>query len=174
MMNIGDQVKAQAIQNTVKEKERQKKSYDAKHQPLRFKARKGGKLEGARSGPHSISRVLAKGLYKLQTKTVLCWKHHLTAQGWRSSIIRYSDTQTRELLQTCLRNLVHKEDKNTKSPWKRLKYHPKQRSPRRQLYQWITKHFKEAIYEHWSLARYTTVPNIFIYCFWRICPNSPH
>ena len=37
MMNICDQVKAQAKQNIDKAQERQKKSYDAKHQPLRFK-----------------------------------------------------------------------------------------------------------------------------------------
>ena len=47
MMNIRDQVKAQAMQNTDKAQQRQKKSYDVKHQPLRFKASKGGKLEGA-------------------------------------------------------------------------------------------------------------------------------
>ena len=46
-MNIRDQVKAQAMQNTDKAQQRQKKSYDVKHQPLRFKASKGGKLEGA-------------------------------------------------------------------------------------------------------------------------------
>ena len=37
MMNICDQVKAQAKQNIDKAQERQKKSYDAKHQPLKFK-----------------------------------------------------------------------------------------------------------------------------------------
>ena len=68
MMNIRDQVKAQAMQNTDKAQQRQKKSYDVEHQPLRFKASKGGKLEGAWSGPFSINRVLAKGLYKLRNE----------------------------------------------------------------------------------------------------------
>ena len=58
MMNIRDQMKAQGMQNIDKAQERQKKSYDAKHQSLRFKegktlllrnlqneARKGGKRE---------------------------------------------------------------------------------------------------------------------------------
>ena len=45
-----------------------KRTYDVKHQPLRFKASKGGKLEGAWSGPFSINRVLAKGLYKLRNE----------------------------------------------------------------------------------------------------------
>ena len=67
-MNIRDQVKAQAMQNTDKAQQRQKKSYDVKHQPLRFKASKGGKLEGAWSGPFSINRVLAKGLYMLRNE----------------------------------------------------------------------------------------------------------
>ena len=53
-------MKAQAMQNIDKAQERQKKSHDAKHQPLRFKegdtvllrnlrneVRKGGKLERA-------------------------------------------------------------------------------------------------------------------------------
>ena len=37
MMNIRDQVKALAMQKTAKAQKRQKKSYDAKHQPLRSK-----------------------------------------------------------------------------------------------------------------------------------------
>ena len=36
-MSIRNQVKAQAIQNIEKAQEPQKKSYDAKHQPLKFK-----------------------------------------------------------------------------------------------------------------------------------------
>ena len=72
-------MKAQAIQNIEKAQERQKKSYDAKHQPLKFKegdtvllknlrneARKGGKLERAWSGPYTISKVLPNGLHKLR------------------------------------------------------------------------------------------------------------
>ena len=94
MTNIRDQVKVQAIKNIEKAQELQKKSYDAKQQPLRFKegdivlprnlrneAIKGGKLERAWSGPYTISKVLPKGLYNLRNeKTVLSWKHHLTAQ----------------------------------------------------------------------------------------------
>ena len=79
MMSIRNQVKAQAIQNIEKAQERQKKSYNAKHQPLKFKegdtvllknvrneARKGVKLERAWSGPYTISKVLPKGLHKLR------------------------------------------------------------------------------------------------------------
>lgn len=79
MMSIRNQVKAQAIQNIEKAQERQKKSYDAKHQPIKFKesdtvllknlrneARKGGKLERVWSGPYTISKVLPKGLHKLR------------------------------------------------------------------------------------------------------------
>ncbi|PFX30308.1 Retrovirus-related Pol polyprotein [Stylophora pistillata] len=79
MMSMRNQVKAQAIQNIEKAQERQKKSYDAKHQPLKFKegdtvllknirneARKGGKLERAWSGPYTISKVLPKSLHKLR------------------------------------------------------------------------------------------------------------
>lgn len=71
MMSIRNQVRAQAIQNIEKARERQKKSYDAKHQPIKFKegdtvllknlrneARKGGKLERVWSGPYTISKVL--------------------------------------------------------------------------------------------------------------------
>ena len=81
MMNIRDQVKVQAIKNIEKAQERQKKSQDAKQQPLRFKegdivllrnlrneARKGGKLERAWSGPYTISKVLPKGLYNLRNE----------------------------------------------------------------------------------------------------------
>ena len=56
------------MQNTDKAQERQKKSYDEKHKPLRFKARKGGKVEGAWSAPCTLNRVLAKGLYKLRNE----------------------------------------------------------------------------------------------------------
>ena len=62
-------MKAQAMQNIDKAQERQKKSHDVKHQPLRFKegdtvllrnlrneVRKGGKLERAWSGPYTIRR----------------------------------------------------------------------------------------------------------------------
>jgi len=79
MMHVRDQVKAQAMQNINKAQERQKKSYDAKHQPLKFKegdvvllrnmrneARKGGKLQQPWSGPYTISKVLPKGLYRLR------------------------------------------------------------------------------------------------------------
>ena len=81
MTNIRDQVKVQAIKNIEKAQERQKKSYDAKQQPLRFKegdivlprnlrneAIKGGKLERAWSGPYTISKVLPKGLYNLRNE----------------------------------------------------------------------------------------------------------
>ena len=81
MTNIRDQVKVQAIKNIEKAQERQKKSQDAKQQPLRFKegdtvllrnlrneARKGGKLERAWSGPYTISKVLPKGLYNLRNE----------------------------------------------------------------------------------------------------------
>ena len=81
MMHVRDQVKAQAMQNINKAQERQKKSYDAKHQPLKFsegdsvllrnmrnEARKGGKLERAWSGPYTINRVLPKGLYRLRNE----------------------------------------------------------------------------------------------------------
>ena len=78
MMNIRDQLKAQAMQNIDKAQEWQKKLYNAKHQPLRFKegdtvllrnlrneARKGGKLERAWSSSYTISKVLPNGLYRL-------------------------------------------------------------------------------------------------------------
>ena len=81
MMNVRNQVKAKAMQNINKAQERQKKSYDAKHQPLKFKegdvvllrnmrneARKGGKLQQPWSGPYTISKVLPKGLYRLRNQ----------------------------------------------------------------------------------------------------------
>jgi len=83
MMEIRQQVKEQAMANIDKAQERQKKNYDAKHQPLRFKegdtvllknmrnnARKGGKLEKSWSGPYTVSSVLPKGLYKLQNEHI--------------------------------------------------------------------------------------------------------
>ena len=79
MMNIWDQVKGKARQNISNAQERQKTSYNAKHEPLHFQegdtvplknkrneARQGGKLERVWSGPYTISAVLPKGLYKLR------------------------------------------------------------------------------------------------------------
>ena len=81
MMNIREQVKEQAMINIDKAQGRQKKNYDAKHQPLCFKegdtvllknmrneARKGGKQEKSWSGPYTVSSVQPKGLYKLQNE----------------------------------------------------------------------------------------------------------
>ena len=67
------------MENISKAQERQKKEYNARHQPLQFQegdvvllrnmrneARKGGKLERAWCGPYTISAVLPKGLYRLR------------------------------------------------------------------------------------------------------------
>ncbi|CAB3978706.1 Hypothetical predicted protein [Paramuricea clavata] len=64
-----------------KAQERQKKAYDAKHQPQPFKVgyvvllknmknkdRKGGTLEPVWSGPYTVSNVMLKGVYKLSNK----------------------------------------------------------------------------------------------------------
>jgi hypothetical protein len=79
MMAIREQVKAKAMSNIEKAQERQKKHYDAKHKPPCFKEgdvvllrnkrneqRKGGKLEQPWSGPYTVSRLLSKGVCKLQ------------------------------------------------------------------------------------------------------------
>ena len=87
MKDVRERVKEQAMENIFKAQDRQKRSYDRKHQPLLFKvgdsvllrnmrndARKGGKLERIWSGPYTISQILHNSIY------FTCAAFHLT--GW--------------------------------------------------------------------------------------------
>ena len=126
-MNIRDQVKVQAVKNIDKAQGRQKKSQDAKHQPLTFKegdtvflrnlrnqARKGGKLERAWSGPYTISEVLPKGLYNLRNEDGIELKTSFDSS--RLKIYYYSvqsHPNTNTQVEMPLKSDADKEDKNT-------------------------------------------------------------
>ena len=127
MMNIRDQVKVQAIKNIEKAQERQKKSQDAKQQPLRFKegdivllrnlrkvARKGGKLERAWSGPFTISKVLPKGLFNLRNEDCTELKTPFDSSRLKfyyHSVQSHPNTNTQ--VEMPLKSGANKGDKNT-------------------------------------------------------------
>ena len=127
MMNIRDQVRVQAITNIEKAQERQKKSQDAKQQPLRFKegdivllrnlwneARKGGKLERAWSGPYTISKALPKGLYNLRNEDGTELKTSFDSSRLKiyyHSVQSHPNTNTQ--VEMPLKSSADKEDKNT-------------------------------------------------------------
>ena len=189
MMNIRDHVKAQTMQNIDKAQERQKKSYDAKHQPLRFKegdtvllrnlrneARKGGKPERAWSGPYAISKVLPKGLYKLLNDGGIELKASYNSSRLKvyyHPVESHPDTNTSAEMP--FKSGADKEDEDT---WTELTKSVKVNLLEKDRNTILSNGclgdnvinesqniLKEAISEHWWLARYAAVPNILYCCF---------
>ena len=189
-MSIHNQVKAQAIQNIEKAQERQKKSYDAKHQPLKLKegdtvllknlrneARKGGKLERTWSGPYTISKLLPKGLHKLRKEDGTELKTSVNSSRLK---IYYQPVESQPKRNTSaekpLKSGVNKKDENTSAePTKSVKVNLLERdrdtilSKRRpddnvinESQKLLKKQFSS---EHWWLARYTAMPNIPLCCY---------
>ena len=189
-MSIHNQVKAQAIQNIEKAQERQKKSYDAKHQPLKLKegdtvllknlrneARKGGKLERTWSGPYTISKLLPKGLHKLRKEDGTELKTSVNSSRLK---IYYQPVESQPKRNTSpekpLKSGANKKDENTSAePTKSVKVNLLERdrdtilSKRRlddnvinESQKLLKKQFSS---EHWWLARYTAMPNIPLCCY---------
>ena len=182
-------MKAQAMQNIDKAQERQKKSHDAKHQPLRFKegdtvllrnlrneVRKGGKLERAWSGPYTISKVLPKGFYKLLNEGGIELK--ISSNSSRLKVYYHpvqSHPNTNTSAEMPFKFGADKENEDT-SPelTKSVKVNLLEKDRNTNLSNGCfgdnvinesQNILKEAISEHWWLARYASVPNILYCCF---------
>lgn len=95
-----------AKMNIITAQEKQKQTYDRKHctsseiycvgsavlkKDFIRKKRKGGKLDSTWVGPYTITRVLGKGLYRLESfnnpPTIICRVNGVHLKPWRGKVL---------------------------------------------------------------------------------------
>ena len=143
---------------------------------LRNDTRKGGKLERAWSGPYTISKVLPKGFYKLLNEGGIELKTSFNSSRLKvyyHPVQSYPNTNTSAEMP--FKSGADKEDEDT-SPelTKSVKVNLLEKDRNTILSNGCLGDnvinesqniLKEAISEHWWLARYAAVPNILYCCF---------